>query len=347
MKIAVAMSGGVDSTVAAYLLKQQGHEIFGITMKHFEDEKQGFPAEDGLNQAINNAKRICKILNIEHHIIDVSKEFEEIVIANFLQEYEAARTPNPCVLCNPTIKFGIMLEKAIELGAEAMATGHYIRLQRDNNKVHIFRPTDKNKDQTYMLWALSQNQLDKIIFPLADYKKEEIRKIAHKFDIKVSRQKDSQEICFVYGNYTDYIRDKVDFAEGDVILENHGQIGTHKGLPFYTIGQRRGLGIAWNCPIYIKKLNKKKNQIVVTDSKDKLKKDSFYIKDANWIQPDFNERELTVQIRYNSKPVPVKSIIELPGKLKVELEIFASSITPGQSAVFYHENELIGGGIIL
>lgn len=346
MKIAVAMSGGVDSTVAAYLLQQQGHEIFGITMKHFDDKKQGFAENEGIEFAISNAKRICKKLNIEHHVVDVTREFEETIIKNFLSEYENGRTPNPCVLCNPIIKFGKLIDEAISLGADLLATGHYIRLVKDDKNVHIFRPADKAKDQTYMLWNLSQKQFRKIMFPLADYSKSEIREIASKFDIRVSEQKDSQEICFINGSYVEYIKDKIKYKVGDVILENHGKIGTHKGIPFYTIGQRRGLGIAWESPIYVKQLMKEKNQIIVTADKKNLTKNFFYITDINWQNTDFSVSELSVQIRYNSKPIKVKTLIEFPDKFRVNLVNKASSITPGQSAVFYKGDELIGGGLI-
>ncbi|MEA1972053.1 MAG: tRNA 2-thiouridine(34) synthase MnmA, partial [Candidatus Cloacimonadota bacterium] len=263
----------------------------------------------------------------------------------FLSEYENGRTPNPCVLCNPTIKFGELLDKSVDLGAEFMATGHYVQLKEINSLIHIFRPKDKKKDQTYMLWDLSQEQFAKVKFPLADYTKDEIRKITSKFDLQTSIQKDSQEICFIKDSYTEYIRDKIEYKKGDVILENYGKIGEHKGLPFYTIGQRKGLGISWESPIYIKKLDTKKNQIIVTDKKENLTESVFYIKNTNWINEPKN-KELEVQIRYNSKPVIVKSITESTDKYKVELHEKAMSITPGQSAVFYSDDELIGGGII-
>ncbi len=365
MKIAVAMSGGVDSSVAAVLLQKQGHEIFGVTMRHFDNTAYGFPNNKGIDAAIKDAKIVAEKLGIPHYVVDTSESFKEIVETNFIEEYAAGHTPNPCTICNPTIKWGALLEGALELGAEKIATGHYIRLQEMKGIQHLFMADDRSKDQSYMLWRLNQYQLSKTIFPIAGMVKNEVRKIASDHNLAVANKGDSQEICFIYGHYEDFLRQYIEIIPGDICLKDGKIIGQHRGLSLYTIGQRKGLNTPWHCPLYVMQLDMKKNRLIVTDDPNDLAKDSFAIRDINWLRgkaPINNTStgeptigNLSVQIRYNSQPVAVKELIGKDTARKetkndqeflIKLENPVRAITPGQSAVFYYKNELLGGGII-
>ena len=348
MKIAVAMSGGVDSSVAAVLLKNEGHEIFGVTMRHFDNAKYGFADDEGINLAISDARRVCEKLGIKHYVIDVSSDFEKIVVNDFISEYEKGETPNPCTLCNPTIKWGVFLKKALDLGAEKIATGHYVKVKTKDGKFMIYRATDEIRDQSYMLWRLNQKQLSSTIFPIAEFSKDEIRKIARDYNLPVHDKNDSQEVCFIKGKYEDFLKGKISAKSGDIVLANGKIIGRHKGLPFYTVGQRKGLNTPWRSPLYVQKLDVKNNQLIVTDNPDDLLENRFVIKETNWISGEIPQvsDDLSVQIRYNSKSVPVKKLTEISGGLEVLLKKSVRAITPGQSAVFYEKDCLLGGGII-
>ena len=348
MKIAVAMSGGVDSSVTAAILKNEGHEIIGVTMRHFDNQKYGFTNNEGIDLAVSDARKVCATLGIEHHLIDVSQDFEKIVVADFISEYGKGRTPNPCTLCNPTIKWGIFLKKVLELEVEKLATGHYVKMFSENGKYAIRQAADKSRDQSYMLWRLSQKQLTATLFPLADYSKDEIRKIARKEKLPVHDKNDSQEVCFIKGKYEEFLKGKVAFAEGDIVLQNGEIIGRHKGLPFYTVGQRKGLNTPWFSPLYVLRLDVKNNCVIVTDSPEDLLENHFEIDEVNWISGEFPKKleNLSVQIRYNSRPIPVEKLTPVENRIKVFLKKPVRAVTCGQSAVFYENEKLLGGGII-
>ncbi len=379
--VAVAMSGGVDSSVAAALLIKQGFRVFGITMKTFcyQTFSCGSKACCG-QEGIESAKQVCRILGIPHYTVDVSKEFTKKVIDDFISEYKAGRTPNPCVKCNQFIKFDLLLKLAEKHGAEFLATGHYARIRRKIPKskfptradgptgrmgqipiFHLLRGKDKNKDQSYFLCNLNQEQLSKIIFPLGNLKKEEVRDLARKFKLPAAEKPESQEICFVNTNLSEFLSSRINANPGDIVETSGRILGKHHGLAFYTIGQRAGVG--GKGPYYVAKIDKKKNQLVVTNSpKDPIiLRDAIMVSRVHWIVnfqfpiPNFQQKfkiqnskskMVEIQIRYKSKPA-FGQIFNL-GKNKVKImflkPVFAPA--PGQSAVFYKGDECLGGGII-
>jgi tRNA-specific 2-thiouridylase len=348
--IAVAMSGGVDSSVVAAKMSQQYKTVFGFTMVCFDD-KSPFRC-DVHQKSIADASSVCEKLGIEHFTIDVRAEFSSIVLDNFFNEYKLGRTPNPCALCNPTIKWGVFVEKITQkLGiAPTFATGHFAEIiQLPSGLSAIKRATDVKKDQTYMLWRLSQDQIANTIFPLHRLTKSEVRQIATELHLEVAEKKDSQDICFLDGKYTDFLSNfQLNTIQGDIVFENQKKIGTHTGIPHYTIGQRKGLP-AWNKPLYVLSINSTDNSIIVTDDLTKLHSDKFFITDINWQQNTIptDTTDLSVQIRYRSKPISVKRLQEVyKDKIEATLCSPASAITPGQSAVFYRGDILLGGGII-
>ncbi len=342
------MSGGVDSSVAAALLQKQDQEVIGVTMRHFDNAEYGFASNEGIQQAISDAAKVCEKLQIPHHIIDTSKEFQRIVETNFIEEYQQSRTPNPCTLCNPTIKWGVFHDQVLNLGAEKVATGHYVKLSEKNGIFQIHKAEDTKKDQSYYLWALNQKQLSKTLFPISELTKSEVRKIAKDMNLPVYEKTDSQEVCFIKGHYEDYLKKHLELNPGNIVFPDGNVIGKHRGLPLYTIGQRKGLNTPWTSPLFVLRLDADKNELVVTDNPDDLLIAEFRINNVNWIDkvPDVNDK-ISVQIRYNSKPVPIKKLECCEDSLKVILEKAVRAVTPGQSAVFYEGGHLLGGGAIL
>jgi len=348
MKIAVAMSGGVDSSVAAAILQKQGHEVIGVTMRHFDNTRYGFNDSEGISQAITDAAKVCEKLHISHHVIDTSKEFYRIVETNFIEEYKKGSTPNPCTLCNPTIKWGVFHDRVMELGVEKIATGHYVKLIEANGTFQLHKAEDDNKDQSYYLWALNQKQLSFSLFPISHLTKTQVRKLAKEEQMPVHEKTDSQEICFIKDHYETYLEKHLEFTPGNIVLPNGKVIGKHRGLPLYTIGQRKGLNTPWTSALFVLKLDVDKNELVVTDNPDDLLVSEFHLRKVNWIDKiPAGDDYISVQVRYNSKPVSVQKLEYLEGGLKVILEKAVRAITPGQSAVFYEGSHLLGGGVIV
>lgn len=351
--VVVAMSGGVDSSVAAVLLQKEGYKLIGITMKTwgFED----FPEKDSgccSLETIYNARNVCNQLSIPHYTFDFTERFNDTVIKNFIDEYMLGNTPNPCVLCNKVIKWGALLEKAEFLGAQFIATGHYTKLKNENGRHFVSVSNDTNKDQTYALWQLSQYALERTKFPLGDYTKPDIRKIAAELNLKPAETPDSQEICFVPNNdYRELLEIRVPhlkekLGKGDIIYKGK-KIGEHKGYPYYTIGQRKGLKIALGKPVFVSKIDAG-NNVIVVDDEDGLYKKEFIAKKINLMKYEKLEKSVkaNVKIRYKDggSPATIEQIDD--SHIKVIFDEPKKSITPGQSAVFYEDNDVIGGGII-
>ena len=351
--VVVAMSGGVDSSVAAVLLKEEGYNLIGITMKTwgFDD----FPEKDSgccSLETIYNARNVANQLGIPHYTLDFTEKFNDTVITNFISEYMQGHTPNPCVLCNKVIKWGALLEKAESLGADFVASGHYANLFIENSRYYVSRGKDLNKDQSYALWQVSQYALSKTLFPIGSFTKPVIREIAKKLDLKSAATPDSQEICFIPDD--DYrkllevripdIKEKLN--NGDIVYKDK-VIGKHKGYPYYTIGQRRGLEIALGKPVYVTKIDAE-NNIIVVDDEDGLYTKEFVAKEINLMKYSEISTPIkaVVKIRYKDagSPATLEQINE--SHIKVIFDEPKKSITPGQSAVFYEGDDLIGGGII-
>lgn len=351
-KVMIAMSGGVDSSVAAALLKEEGYEVIGGTMHIFPDYEEATDREDHCcsYSAVRDAKRVAQKLDIPHFVFNLQEEFQKKVIDYFVDEYSRGRTPNPCVMCNKEIKFEALHKKAIEIGCDYIASGHYAKIENENGRYILKKGLDENKDQSYMLYVLNQEQLSQTLFPLSEYTKDEIRAKAKELGFSVHNKAESQEICFVPDD--DYVRfldtNYPEISKSGPILDTKGnQLGTHEGLAHYTIGQRRGLGISMGYPIYVTELDYQNNAVIV--GKDEaVFSEGLIAEDINFIPfEDIDGRmEVEAQIRYNS--YPVKAYIEKNrgNELKVEFEEPQRAITPGQSVVFYLDDLVLGGGII-
>ncbi len=358
-RVIVAMSGGVDSSVAAALLVEQGYEVIGVTMKTWGFmEVGGAPEyESGCCSldAIFDAKSIAAKLGFPHYTVDFTKEFESSVIENFVEEYLNGRTPNPCVLCNRKIKWEELLKKADSLDAHYVATGHYAKVFFDNstNRYGLKKSRDDRKDQTYALWGLTQKSLSRTLLPLGNFTKSEIRKLADKYGLKTANKPDSQEICFVPDNdYARFLKEKIpekinNIPPGDLFY--HGKIiGKHKGYPFYTIGQRKGLGVSLGKPLYVKRIDSKNNIVEVAD-KEEISRKKLTAKDVNLVaarELHAGEKVLA-KIRYSDKGSYAIVAEASEKSFTLEFEEPKRAITPGQSVVLYNEaGTVLAGGII-
>ena len=346
MKIAVAMSGGVDSSVTAALLQQQGHQVIGITMRLFT------PCTTGSGSAAHDAGVVAGHLGIPHHVVDFEPEFRELIINDFIHEYGCGQTPNPCVRCNRFIKFGLLLDKARELGAEYLATGHYVRSSSDSNGTcHLLMARNRHKDQSYFLFTLTQKRLQQLIFPLGEIEsKDEVRRLAREFGLPVAEKSDSQEVCFIPGDdYVAFLEGSgaLTGSPGDIRHLNGQVIGKHQGTHRYTIGQRKGLGIAWSEPLYVVGLDTGQNCVVVAEQQHVFA-GGLTADDVSWIQqPQALEFSSTCKIRYRHQPVDCQVKIVESGTCEVRFAERQKAVTPGQSVVFYQGSEVIGGGRII
>jgi tRNA-specific 2-thiouridylase len=350
------MSGGIDSSLAAVLLHEQGYEVVGMTMKTWDYASSGgTKKETGCCSldSINDARNIAVSLGFPHYILDIRNEFGDYVIDHFTNEYLEGRTPNPCVLCNTHIKWDALLRRADRLECELIATGHYAQIRQENNRYVISKGLDENKDQSYALWGVSQESLSRTVFPLGKLRKTEIREMAtERGFIDLVTKSESYEICFVPDNdYRGFLKRRIPTLEeqvrgGDFVLEDGTVVGKHEGYPFYTIGQRKGLGIALGYPIFVTGIDKVNNRVVLGVEKD-LFRTGMTVKGLNLSKYAHLEKplETITKIRYNDDGSP--ALIEQIGdEMRVYFHEGVKSIAPGQAAVFYEGEDMIGGGWI-
>lgn len=352
-RVVLGMSGGVDSSVAAYLLREAGYDVVGVTLKVWPQDCIS-RAEDKCcgPSAIADARGVAHALGIPHYVIDEADQFEKIVINYFASEYQAGRTPNPCVMCNEKLKFGNLWEKAHALGAEYIATGHYAIIEHHQNHAVLRKGRDSRKDQSYFLFSLRQPQLLRALTPLGDLSKPEIREIARSLGLKVADKVDSQEICFVPGNdYKAFLRTHMradEFHPGG-IYDKHGRhVGQHEGIELFTIGQRKGLPGGSPKPLYVIDLDPETSSVIVGEAEDLLT-ERFEVNHVNWLDaaPLDEPREIEVKIRYGHSGARATIFPKPDGVAELHLHVAQTAVTPGQAAVFYDGDRVLGGGWIV
>lgn len=354
-KVLVAMSGGIDSSVAAMMLHEEGYEVIGITMKTWDYESSGSSKrETGCCSldSINDARNMAVSFGFPHYILDIRNEFGQHIIDNFVEEYLAGRTPNPCVLCNTHIKWDALLKRADMLDCEFIATGHYAKIRQENNRHIISKGLDETKDQTYVLWGLKQESLRRTMLPLGGFKKTEIREMAKDAGfIDLANKSESYDICFVPDNdYRRFLKHRVPGLEermdgGDFIFKGE-KVGKHQGYPFYTIGQRKGLGIALGSPVWVKEIVPETNTVILGDLQD-LEENRMSVRDFNIIKYDTLPDDFVglTKIRYKD-PGTLATIHANDKDLDIIFHNSVTGVAPGQSAVIYEGDDLVGGGFI-
>ncbi len=337
--VAIGMSGGVDSSVAACLLKDKGYNVIGVTLELLDNEET--------KKSIEDAKAICKKIDIKHYVCDLKEEFKEEIVQNFITAYKQGKTPNPCVLCNRLFKFGLFYKKALELGADYISTGHYARVK--NNR--LMMSLADGKDQSYFLCQIKKEILPKVLFPLNEFQsKEEIRTLARKYQLPVSEKKDSQEVCFIPNDdYKTFLKKNgQEEVEGKIILTDKTVLGNHKGLFNYTIGQRKGLNISYKEPLYVIQLDTKNNNLIV-GTNNELFNQELIATNMNYLveKDEFFKTKLFAKIRSRGNLEEVDTATEEQNRLKIKFKNKLRAITPGQLIVFYNENkECLGGAYI-
>jgi tRNA-specific 2-thiouridylase len=352
-RVGVAMSGGVDSAAAAALLVEQGHEVVGLTMNLWPT---WVPPADGASRAccgvsaIDDARATASALGIRHYVLNLREAFERLVIDYFLDEYARGRTPNPCIACNQAVKFRVLLERMDAMGCALLATGHYARIgrDRDGGRPSLLRAVDLRKDQSYVLYALTPEHLERLVFPVGEYTKPEIRQIARRFGLPVADKPDSQEICFVPGGrYGDLVAARrPDAGRPGPILDLSGSVvGTHTGIGHYTVGQRRGLGVAADGPRYVIRIDPAANAVVV-GGPDDLLRPRVTLDRVNWIVPPPPPPRVTVRVRHAAADVPARLHPRPGGRIEVEFETPQRAAAPGQAVAFYDGERVLGGGVI-
>lgn len=346
-KVLLGMSGGVDSSVAAHLLLQEGYEVVGTTIQMKEDKQESCCK----SSATDDAKKVADTLGIEFHVFNMKEQFQKCVIEYFISEYKSGRTPNPCVVCNRFVKFEAILQKAKELNIDYIATGHYANVEKNIDGRYLLKKAkDETKDQSYVLYNLTQEQLSRTLFPLGKFHKTEIREIAKNLGFSVATKPDSQEICFIEDNdYNKFIQENSDIntEKGEFVDIQGNVLGYHDGITKYTIGQRRGIGLSFGKPIYVVDIDIESNRVVLGTNEDIFKKEST-AENLNFISTDNLSTPMKVdaKIRYKAQEAPATITPIGDKKVKVVFDTPQRAITPGQSVVFYKDDIVVGGGVI-
>lgn len=337
-KVAVALSGGVDSSVAALLLKEAAYEVIGIHMRLWDSP--------GFDDQAHRAENICRILDIPYHQLDLQREFESHVVDYFCQEYQRGRTPNPCVVCNHYVKFGLLLDEALSLGADCLATGHYAKVEHSRDGHRLLKAVDASRDQSYFLYTLTQEKLGRVLFPLGEHSRDEAKQMAKQAGLPTAT-KSSQNICFIsQKNYGAFLSQRFSTLPGDVVDTGGRKLGQHRGIAFYTIGQRHGLGLASSQPLYVIRIEPESNRIVL-GPEGELYSRKLTAHKVNWISGNAPQEPITVKakIRYKSKEADA-TLSFTNDSVGVHFTQPQKAIAPGQAVVFYNGDEVLGGGII-
>lgn len=349
-KVLVAMSGGVDSSVAAFLLKEAGYDVVGVTMRLWTLEQPDLPVSRQRCCSVedtDDARRVCQILYIPHYILNLEREFKEYVVDYFCREYMRGRTPNPCLACNEKVKFDFLLKKALSLGMDFIATGHYARIHGINGTRRLLKAIDPLKDQSYVLFSLKQEELKRTLFPLGCYSKAEARQIAEKAGLPVARKPDSQEICFIPGgNYRTFIAERSAPRPGEIVDSSGRVLGKHPGVEFFTVGQRHGLGLNLGSPMYVLKVDANRNQ-VVAGTEEKLYSKELLAERVSYVSGVEPEApvEITAKIRRQA-PETEATLIPMGDCARLFFHRPQKAVTAGQAVAFYTGEEVLGGGII-
>ena len=348
-RIVVAMSGGVDSATTAALLKSQGHEVIGMTMQLWDYGE----SEGGCCSAdeVCDARRVAYEIGIPHYVVNYMDSFRELVVSDFVSKYDSGETPIPCVLCNQFMKFDFLLKRALELDADFLATGHYARISRstETGEHSLERAVDSSKDQSYFLFTLGQRELQRLIFPLGDKTKTEVREIAKKMGLRVATKAESMGVCFITGDsYREFLEPYLERGkrEGDIVDMEGNPVARHRGIASFTIGQRRGLGFAKGKPMYVVGIDAERNEVRVGEEKD-LYSNALTAQNLSWVgEPPEGEIEVRSKIRYRHGAVPSKVTVSDDGEATVNFPEPQKAVTPGQAIVFYKDEAVVGGGWI-